>query len=192
MDKKETIELLIQLVNRKFGLTPDSPADFEALSKDIFAHTDRTVSASTLKRMWGYVAYASMPSPATLASLSLYVGFPDWSNFVEHAKFESVNDTSGFLQEVVVNSSELVKGAVVEVEWTPDKSITMEYIGRQRFKVLHSSNIKLIEGDIFKMQSVSIGLPFYALDIVRKKLRIPGYIGARPAGVTSIRLLPQD
>jgi hypothetical protein len=55
-----------------------STADFEALGDRIAEITGVHLSATTLKRVWGRVAYNSSPSPTTLDALARYTGHESW------------------------------------------------------------------------------------------------------------------
>lgn len=55
--------------------------DFTELSERIATATSVHLSATTLKRLWGRVAYASKPSATTLDALAQYVGQENWRAF---------------------------------------------------------------------------------------------------------------
>ena len=55
--------------------------DFEDLSLRIQEQTGRAISATTLKRLWGHVAYHSSPSRHSLDTLALFIGYPSWRDF---------------------------------------------------------------------------------------------------------------
>lgn len=52
--------------------------DFVELGENIYAETRVSLSASTLKRIWGRVRYESVPHPATLDALAHFAGFEHW------------------------------------------------------------------------------------------------------------------
>ncbi|HPG05941.1 MAG: hypothetical protein KDC59_05615 [Saprospiraceae bacterium] len=56
--------------------------DFENLSHRIFEETNRMLSGSTLKRIWGKVRYESNPNRATLDVLAQFLGYTGWLEFV--------------------------------------------------------------------------------------------------------------
>lgn len=56
--------------------------DFEKLSDEILKVTGVNLSVSTLKRFFGKVKYGSSPSVTTLNTLSQFLGFEDWRDFV--------------------------------------------------------------------------------------------------------------
>ncbi|MEO0731343.1 MAG: hypothetical protein AAFZ52_00795 [Bacteroidota bacterium] len=55
--------------------------DFTELSTRIATATDIHLSPTTLKRVWGRVAYASSPSATTLDALAAYAGYDNWRAF---------------------------------------------------------------------------------------------------------------
>lgn len=58
-------------------------ADFENLQQRILDETGVSLSASTLRRIWGRVDYQHMPSGTTLNTLAQFAGFTDWRQFVK-------------------------------------------------------------------------------------------------------------
>jgi hypothetical protein len=55
--------------------------DFEKLSEAISDDTGVTLSVSTLKRLWGRVAYKNVPALNTLNTLARFAGYVDWRAF---------------------------------------------------------------------------------------------------------------
>ncbi len=55
--------------------------DFEKLSDEIYDSTGISLSISTLKRLFGKVAYNNLPSLSTLNTLARFVGYEDWNAF---------------------------------------------------------------------------------------------------------------
>lgn len=60
--------------------------DFTALSEQIFASTNVQLSPTTLKRVWGRVAYHSSPSQSTLDALAAFLGYDNYRAFRQAAK----------------------------------------------------------------------------------------------------------
>ena len=77
----EDFERLKQEVETLVGRSVKTPKDFEFLSRQIGGYTNETISVSTLKRMWGYVASPCKPSKYNLNLLSRMVGYSDWVAF---------------------------------------------------------------------------------------------------------------
>ena len=83
----ETQEMLITPLRRKveetFGQEIKTPKDFENLSLAVSDYTKDYISATTLKRMWGYLTEPVTPRKATLDVLAKYVGYKDWATFTQ-------------------------------------------------------------------------------------------------------------
>lgn len=78
---EEHIDRLKRAVIERFGRTLDSPTDYDMLSADIRQCTSETISAATLKRLFGYLKPSTAPRPSTLSVLARYVGRAGWSDF---------------------------------------------------------------------------------------------------------------
>jgi hypothetical protein len=66
--------------------------DFTELSDRIADATGVHLSPTTLKRVWGRVAYASKPSPTTLDALASFAGHENWRAFRQEVTAAPDND----------------------------------------------------------------------------------------------------
>ncbi len=60
--------------------------DFEILNELILEKTKVSLSASTLRRLWGRVEYNHLPSTTTLDTLARFAGFENWRAFTKRNK----------------------------------------------------------------------------------------------------------
>jgi hypothetical protein len=79
------IQKLLQLIERR--LDWGEPAqwqsrDFDVLNQRILEETGVSLSASTLKRVWGRASYSSAPSGVTLDTLARFAGFASYRAFL--------------------------------------------------------------------------------------------------------------
>lgn len=191
MDKSSLILRLIHLTNKRAGLIPATPSDFNELSMRIEARTGRTLSASTLKRLWGYSLYTSLPSTTTLNILCNYNGMRDWKSFALNEMGQG-ELSSEHLVTVFIRSADLRDGDIVEALWNPGKGCKLKYLGDERFRVLEAENIKLQPGDIIRVISFEIGAWFRAMELQRGPEVIGGYVGAKSGGITSLRRFKEN
>lgn len=187
MTKKNALELLINLTNKQFGYTPTTPSEFEELRTQVQSVVGTTISLSSVKRIWGYVKSEGFPSASTLNCLARYVGYPSWHDFMM-TDLQSNTDDSEFIMDTAINTESLPLGTRCEVRWGSCKMCRMESLGNKRFRVLDSTNIKLLAGDTLTMHTLCVGMPIYASDIDRGDTRIPAYIGAKKGGITILRI----
>ncbi|WP_217604172.1 hypothetical protein [Chitinophaga sp. GbtcB8] len=87
------IDKLLRIIEQKLDWG-DSTAwqsrDFENLQQLILDETGVSLSASTLRRVWGRVTYNSLPSITTLDTLARFAGTANWRQFVkEHTDHDN-------------------------------------------------------------------------------------------------------
>lgn len=188
--KDIALETLINLTNARLGYAPTTPSEFNELASDIRKETGRTLSLSSIKRLWGYVRYEGFPSSTTLNTLAIYNGYTSWDSFFSEINRSNSDCESGFLTDSLINADTLKTGDRLQLSWNDDKMCEIECVGELRFRVIMSHNIKLLPGDLFTMHTVSLGHPIYLSNIVRDTLHIPAYYGARQGGLRHITYLP--
>jgi hypothetical protein len=143
--KKEDFDRLKNEVETLVGRKIVSPRDFDFLSRQIEGYTQETVSVSTLKRLWGYVACSCKPSRFNLELLSRMVGYPSWNAFVESK--DAVASSRFFFKSKLIADA-LVVNDLVRLTWQPGRILTIKYLGNDNFKVMESLNSKLAAGGI--------------------------------------------
>lgn len=75
-------EKLKKRIENVYGQEIKYARDCEPLATEISQSTGGTVSASTIKRLLGFVKTSSKPSQYTLDTIAIYLGFPDWNKFI--------------------------------------------------------------------------------------------------------------
>lgn len=189
MEKNIALEALVEITNNNLGYVPATPTEFNELSLMIKKKTGRSLSLSSIKRIWGYVEYKGFPSVTTLNTLAQYNEFKDWESFMINRTAISTDDSS-FIEKTMINTDTLETGDRILLGWGNGKSCEIECVASMRFRVNGSKNIKLQPGDTFTLHAVCVSHPIYVNDIERGDLRIPAYIGAKKGGITTISILP--
>ena len=77
----DSINSLIGKVLSKFGKTSITPADCKSLSDAVLTDTKKTISETTLKRLFGFARRSFDFSIYTLDTLAEYVGYSNWEHF---------------------------------------------------------------------------------------------------------------
>ena len=126
----EDFERLKQEVETLVGRSVKTPKDFEFLSRQIEGYTNETISVSTLKRMWGYVASPCKPSKYNLNLLSRMIGYSDWEAF---SGGNDVMSSSRFFVKSKLIADALQKGELVRLTWCPGRVLTIMYKGNDTF-----------------------------------------------------------
>ena len=189
MEKNIALEALVEITNNNLGYVPATPTEFNELSLLIKKKTGRSLSLSSIKRIWGYVEYKGFPSVTTLNTLAQYNEFKDWESFMVN-RATSDSDSS-FIEKSMIKADTLRTGDRLLLEWGSGKSCEIECVAHMRFRVNNSKSIKLQPGDTFTLHAVCMSHPLYVSDIERGDMCIPAYIGAKRGGVTPITILPR-
>lgn len=161
------ITALRSRVEEKYSESLETHNGFILLVGAIEAEVREHVSESTLERMWGYstreAAYISL---RTLNVLSRYVGASSWKGFCEDLKTSFQVESEEFSGDSIVTAA-LSAGKRLQLGWLPDRMITVEYRGMNRFVVIESLNSSLRPGDSFECLQIQVGRPLY-LDRFRR------------------------
>ncbi|WP_116108094.1 hypothetical protein [Lewinella sp. IMCC34191] len=84
MSEAQLLQACRKRIEQQLGWGPSEQwtnDDFLALSERIGERTSVSLSPTTLKRLWGRVAYSSSPSTTTLDALARFAGFDHWRHF---------------------------------------------------------------------------------------------------------------
>ena len=129
------IEELKSLVEQKYGKLLATTTDFEEFSFFLERHTGYSVSASTLKRLYGYVNDDHKPRMMTLDILSQYIEHKNYMEFKQWLK-TSTRYNSSFFKASQLVSSDLKKGAEVAIGWSPNRILRLRYLGESTYEIL--------------------------------------------------------
>jgi len=152
------INYLMSLVEKRFCKSVKTSTDFYSLAQEIESKTFERISASTLKRMWGYVNMTPLPRQTTLDVLAKHIGSTDYKTFCESIK-NSTAFQSRFFTANFINSCDLAPDSRVEIGWDPNRKVTLKYMGDYLFEVESSLNSKLRQGDRFEAANFIKGSP---------------------------------
>ena len=190
MDQKKSIpelNYLLAQVEKHYGRRVATSTDFEALSVFIEHETGELLSASTLKRLWGYVTSRPTPRKDTLDILCRFIGHRDFRAFCDSLKTTEAF-ASNFLTEKAVYSSDLEPGVTLIIGWNPNRLVTLRHLGGGAFEVTDSENSKLLPGDRFEVSHLMKGYPLFIPRILRDGAYTQAYIAGNNGGLTLLRI----
>lgn len=176
----EDFERLKQEVETLVGRSIKTPKDFVFLSRQIEGYANETISVSTLKRMWGYVASPCNPSKYNLNLLSRMVGYPDWASFVGGQ--EGLSSSRFFVKSKLIADA-LQKGEQVRLTWCPGRVLTIMYKGNDTFEVVDSINSKLAKGDTFTCPQFVEDQPLYLSNLSHPGIPLCNYVAGQNGGI---------
>lgn len=179
------IEELKRLVEEKYEKGINTTTDFEEFSFYLQRKLNKKVSASTLKRMWGYVNDEHKPRVITLDILAEFLGYRNFEGFRQWLK-SSPKYNSSFFDAKQLTSSKLSSGSEVTIGWSPNRLVKLRYLGDSRFEVVESHNSKLLTGDRFITGCFIMGQPLYLPFVERQGTHTPPFVAGRNGGLTVI------
>lgn len=181
ISENKNITALCQQIDQTLGRPVRTPQDFDYLSQQLYEHTRQSLSVSTLKRLYGYVATEGSLRRTTLDILCQYVGYRDWAIFCRRDTQTSV-ESDPLLAESL-SADELCEDDIVCVTWQPDRECHFRCTGQHKFIVERSQNSKLTPGDSFRCHLFVKGEPLY-LEYLRMQGVSPvHYVCGRDHGI---------
>lgn len=191
-DRNEKVMVLLrQAIEKVSGITVHTPSDYERLSNLIFSQQHTTVSASTLKRLWGYAGQDTRPRVFTLDVLARFVGYKDFNAF-ETAAGHGMQQQSQLFLTNALTADRLAEGDRLLLTWHPDRRCVIEYLGSGQFRVTEAQNTKLSVGDTFECHLFINHEPLYIDRLIHNGLPPMSYVAGRIDGVVAKRLPAND
>ncbi|MGB3948566.1 MAG: hypothetical protein WBM13_11320 [Bacteroidia bacterium] len=162
------------------------PKDCEGLAAEITCVCNERVSASTLKRLYGFAKGANEPRLSTLDIIANYLGCNNWDDLLKkHCNIELSEYNT--IEELQV--SKLKTGDKIEFKYEPNRVVIANYKGKNTFEVISSKNSKLRQGDYFKTHHFVLNHPLIVYDVLRGTNELGQYKAGNVSGITSIRKL---
>lgn len=150
--KNVHLDLCKTLIEEKLGWGPSAnwtTQDFEELSIRIQDSTEQVISSTTLKRLWGRVAYDNKPSRHSLDTLALFLEYDSWRAFT------SANAQASSNESPLENAAPKNRGASIAI-----LSVGMLLLGASTILWLGSrTNASVPEEILFTSRTVSMDLP---------------------------------
>lgn len=183
---KNYMEKLKLFIQKKLNRDLESPRDFEYLSEQIQSYTNEYLSPTTLKRLFGYIPQTSEPRVTTLSILARFAGYKGWQDYIDCHEVES-----GFVSMPKIVTSELQVGQKIIMAWNPDRECVVEYVGNNRFVVLHAINAKMQVGDQFTALQFVLGQALNANNYISVRvtdLKQDTYVAGAKSGLTKLEM----
>ena len=187
--KKDIPELayLLEKVEKQYGRKPVTSSDYDDMSSSIETVTGQQLSASTLKRMWGYVEPSPSPRQITLNILSIYVGYSSFQGFCEELRKSDIYSSLFFTAKTIL-SENLKEGDVVTIGWAPDRIVTLRYNGETRFEVIDGGKSQLKKGDRFCKSEFILGKPMFIGKVSREDAELTSYVAGKDGGLNLLKV----
>jgi hypothetical protein len=137
----------------------------------------------------GYVKTPIEPRKTTLDALAHYLGHDSWETLM------GIQPSDSDWTEKAVYADEINEGALVEIQWLPDRKLRLQCIGENRFLVTESLNGRLQVNDEVSILQFRVDYPLEVFHIVRNGTVICNdnglelcYIAGKQNGITSLAI----
>ena len=167
-------------VNRRLA----TPKDFDALREMIFSRLHILVSATTLKRIWGYIDDNVSTRRGTLDILARYLGYADFEAFANGATADGGELPSNPIMSRRIDvDEELQPGDLLRLTWQPGRVCDVEYRGERLFCVVASQNTRLCAGNTFKCSLMIEDEPLYIDNLIVDGKAPVAYVCGKRSGI---------
>ena len=167
-------------VNRRLA----TPKDFDALREMIFSRLHILVSATTLKRIWGYIDDNVSTRRGTLDILARYLGYADFEAFANGATADGGELPSNPIMARRIDVDEqLQPGDLLRLTWQPGRVCDVEYRGERLFCVVASQNTRLCAGNTFKCSLMIEDEPLYIDNLIVDGKAPVAYVCGKRSGI---------
>ena len=176
-------EIIKKQVEEKTGHEIRYPRDCAMLAEKIYAKCNCRISPSTLRRLFGFDKSKNAPRDYTLDIIAQYIGYSSWAAVLKSLNAE---DDKPVKEISEIKVSALKRGEKFELGYKPNASLSIEYIGQTKFKVLSANNSRLNTGDIFKANLIAKHRPMFVLE-VEGRFQDEKIIEGKVSGITHIK-----
>jgi len=181
------IEELKSFIEQEYGKMLCTTTDFEEFSIHLKTKIGKNISASTLKRLYGYVNDDHKPRVNTLDALAQYIGYSKFEDFRQWLKHSNKFNSSFFMANQLI-SNDLKEGMEINIGWSPNRLLRLLYQGKSTYEVMTSENSKLQPGDKFVTGCFIKEQPLYLPYIERNGQRTASFVAGRNGGLTLINI----
>lgn len=176
---------ILNMLSRRAGIDVLSAAGASVLRNDIEATTKKYVALNTVKRLLGLIDYRFVPRLSTLDIFAEYLGFDSWNLLQDYAdeRISAFGAKNPFIELSAISENTLI-----ELEWLPDRKISIKRISDGNFIVEKAENSKLNKGDILSLTQIAPGFPLIVKSVERDGLCLGAYSAAHERGIKSVTL----
>ncbi|MDG1690474.1 MAG: hypothetical protein P8I02_06865 [Flavobacteriales bacterium] len=165
-------------IESKFGRPIRSLSDLKDLKEDVFKFTNYSIGFNTLRRFYSFLP-TTKPSRSTLNYLSKYVGFENYSSFINGYKLDKIWYNWDKINNILLKNSLVEK----DINWLVKKRksehyymyltyLMSSYIDRKNTKYLNTifSNSQLFELDRKEFAKISTSISKKLKSLSKKKI----------------------
>jgi hypothetical protein len=181
-----TIRLLLE---QKYGRRIRYHKDCDGLALAIKSLVGEPVSASTLKRFFGFIKNAGSPSLYTLDIISRFLDQPDWDSLQKKISEDNELFFSDSSQDFL-RSKEIMNGSEIELGCSENQKIVLHCMGNCMFRVLECMEFSLVKNDMLEIYMFGVSFPLFVHSIKREDKILGPYMAFRKNGIGYVKTRP--
>lgn len=171
-------------IEKALGKELHTPKDFDYLRECIYARLDVLVSATTLKRIWGYLDEGVQTRQGTFDILAQFIGYHNYEDYTNNVSTIKDEIQSSPVMSRRLNVSEDLKPKdTLRIIWQPDRLCEIIYLRNLQFRILSSCNTRLQPGDTFQCSLFIEGEPLYLDHLIQGDLPPIAYVCGKRSGI---------
>ena len=179
-------KVIRDLIEKQFGQEIRYSKDCEVLASDISSKTNKRISASTLKRLFGLAKGTDEPRLYTMDVVAMYLNYKNFDDL--HAALIK-NITSEFKIIEELRTDTLPENTVIIIHYEPNKKLKMKYLGNHQMELLDAINSKLKVNDKLIIPHIVRNYPLLITEVTRQNKNLGPYTAAKISGVSNIEVL---
>lgn len=187
----EGLERLKKEVETRLNFPLNAPDDFTRLSDLLKDEGCGTISATTLKRIWGYISDIGAdyrPNAYTVTALCKLLGFKDMEEFLATDLPIQSREYSGRF----IESQKIPIGAEIELRWQPNRVCILLHEKPTLFKVISVENsTTLRKDDMVECGCFTQHAPVYFPRVFREGANPSTSMAGAANGIT-YKIIPPD
>ncbi len=170
----------------KFGKAIRYPSHFNELALVISANTKESISANTLKRLFGFINEQREPRMVTLDLIAQYLGFNNWDDYLidicRLARLEYPDK-----EMIDVGSLDIL--SYLEIHYAPNGRVLMRFLGDFRFEITEAINSTLLVADVVEVYNLFRFYPLIVPHVVRCGNHLGPFFVGKVSGITYMKVL---
>ena len=176
-------------IEQSLGKELKTPKDFEMLRECIYDRLRILISATTLKRVWGYLDDGVQSRQGTMDILARFIGYQNYEDYEANAAtYKNEAQSSPVMSRKLNVEEELESGDRVRITWHPDRICDVTYHGGLNFSVDDSRNTRIKEGNTFRCSLFIEGEPLYIDNLIQENRPPVAYVCGKKSGIRFERI----
>ena len=177
-----------QLVEDKFGKEINYPKDCTVLADVMREEHNLAISASTLKRLFGFYKEIQKPRLYTLDMIAKYLGYKNWSELDN----QIMDDNTDHKVVDIIEPEKLSFNSRLVVVYSSVRKILLKFLGDCKFLILESTCTFLQKNDVVLIDNLVRGYPLVCHNVIRENNELGKHIIGKYSGITSLYVIPVE